>query len=296
MNSDSPGGPPHVPSPAPFLPLSVTAGLAVLLCDADGNLFPSEEPAFAASAGVTNRFLADLGVPARYTPAELLAATTGKNFRTTAVDLAVAHGVPVDPAVRPGHPGRGGPVLTPGLLERWVAEEKAVVTAHLGEVLRPDPGVLAPLQRLAGRHALAVVSSSALSRLDVCFRATGLADLLPAGRRFSAEDSLPRPTSKPDPAVYAHALRELGLTARQALAVEDAVPGVQSAVAAGIGTVGNVMFVPAAERAAREAALREAGAAHVAGSWEQIAAAAELPGFPGAGVGSRRRAADHSRH
>jgi hypothetical protein len=30
----------------------------VLLCDADGTLFPSEEPAYAASAGVTNRLLA----------------------------------------------------------------------------------------------------------------------------------------------------------------------------------------------------------------------------------------------
>ena len=29
-----------------------------LLCDADGNLFPSEEPAFEASAEVTNAFLA----------------------------------------------------------------------------------------------------------------------------------------------------------------------------------------------------------------------------------------------
>src|SRR5206468_6511581 len=29
----------------------------ILLCDADGNLFPSEEPAFEASAVVTNRYL-----------------------------------------------------------------------------------------------------------------------------------------------------------------------------------------------------------------------------------------------
>ena len=127
---------------------------AVLLLDADGNLFPSEEPAFEASADVTNRFLASLGVDARYTPEYLLATTTGRNFRTTACDLARAHGVSAEPT-----------------LDDWVAEEKAVVTAHLGRVLRPDPAVLEPLRRLARSYELAAVSSSALTRLDACFRA-----------------------------------------------------------------------------------------------------------------------------
>ena len=44
----------------PALPEPLVARLEVLLCDADGNLFPSEEPAFVASADVTNRLLADL--------------------------------------------------------------------------------------------------------------------------------------------------------------------------------------------------------------------------------------------
>ena len=69
----------------PFDPGDVTT----VLCDADGNLFPSEEPAFAASVEVTNQFLARFGVPARHTAEELRRETTGKNFRTTAVDLAV---------------------------------------------------------------------------------------------------------------------------------------------------------------------------------------------------------------
>jgi hypothetical protein len=87
----------------------ITAALAeqleAVLCDADGNLFPSEEPAFVASADVTNRFLAAHGIPQRFTAEELRLATTGKNFRTTAVDLATAAGVPVAD------------------LDRWVAEE-----------------------------------------------------------------------------------------------------------------------------------------------------------------------------
>ncbi len=227
----------------------------VLLCDADGNLFPSEEPAFEASAEVTNRFLASVGVARRYTPEELLALSTGLNFRTTAVALAAEHGAPVP----------DGPTL-----DRWVAQEKVVVSEHLGRTLRPDPAVLDPLTRLAERCTLAAVSSSALSRLDVCFRATGVAELLPPERRYSAEDSLPTPTSKPDPAVYLLAVAELGVDPQECLAVEDSLPGVQSAVAAGCPTVGNTAFVPGDQRTARAAQLLDAGAIAVVDSWAQL--------------------------
>jgi beta-phosphoglucomutase-like phosphatase (HAD superfamily) len=230
-------------------------GPRVLLCDADGNLFPSEEPAFEASADVTNRFLASVGVARRYTAEELLALSTGLNFRTTAVALATEHGAAVP----------DGPTL-----DQWVAQEKAVVSAHLGRTLRPDPAVLGPLTRLGERCTLAAVSSSALSRLDVCFRAAGLAELLPPGRRYSAEDSLPTPTSKPDPAVYLLAVAELGVDPQECLAVEDSLPGVQSAVAAGCPTVGNTAFVPTEQRTARAAQLLDAGALAVVTSWAQL--------------------------
>jgi HAD superfamily hydrolase (TIGR01509 family) len=249
--------------------MSSIADRPVLLLDADGNLFPSEEPAFEASAGVTNRFLASLGVETRYTAEYLLAHTTGKNFRTTARDLAIANGVAVEP--RDAAAGERATVVSRRALDDWVAEEKTVVSRYLGEVLRPDPGVLEPLRRLASSHVLAAVSSSALTRLDNCFRATGLAELLPAGRRFSAEDSLPSPASKPDPAVYRCALDGLAVAAEQALAVEDSVPGVQAAVAAGIPTIGNLTFVPQETRAARRRLLFDAGARAVVESWAELA-------------------------
>jgi HAD superfamily hydrolase (TIGR01509 family) len=212
--------------------------LRVLLCDADGTLFPSEEPAFAASAGVTNAFLASVGVPARFT-----------------------------------------------------AEEKRQVTAHLGQVLRPDDAVLGPLGRLAHLRQ-AAVSSSASARLDACFTATGLDGVLPPGLRYSAEDSLPVPTSKPDPAIYLFAGRELGCTGRQGLAVEDAVPGAVSAVAAGFPTVGNVMFVPPAERAARTEQLRQAGVGAVVDSWDDLATLLLSNRFAGADRGKLTRSAN----
>ena len=233
-------------------PAALTRHLRALLCDADGNLFPSEEPAFVASADVTNRFLAAHGIDRSYTAEELRLATTGKNFRTTATDLTAAHGIAVED------------------LADWVAEEKEAVTGHLSRVLRPDEGVSSALTTLGGHLTLAAVSSSALTRLDGCFTATGLAELLPAARRFSAEDSLPTPTSKPDPAVYLHACAQLGIAPDQGLAVEDSVPGALSAVRAGCPTVGNLRFVPAAERAERAAQLTDAGVLAVVSSWAEL--------------------------
>lgn len=244
-----PTGDPLVPTVPPTPLTRVTH----LLCDADGNLFPSEEPAFDASAEVTNAFLASLGVDRRYTATELRTTATGMNFRTTARVLAE----------QAGHPAAD--------VEPWVAEERRAVTEHLARTLQPHPPTIAALHTLAEHLELAVVSSSALARLAACFTATGLDELLPAGRRYSAEDSLPTPTSKPDPAVYAHACAQLGIAPEQGLAVEDAVAGVRSAAAAGCPVVGNLLFVLPEERDERAAALLAAGALTVVSSWAELA-------------------------
>ena len=115
------------------------------------------------------------------------------------------------------------------------------------------------------------VTSSASSRLAVCLDVTGLAPLFDADRRFSAEDSLAEPTSKPDPAVYVHAGRTLGVGPADAVAVEDSVNGARSAVAAGHPTIGILQFVPAADRPARADALHEVGVAAVVESWADVA-------------------------
>jgi beta-phosphoglucomutase-like phosphatase (HAD superfamily) len=88
--------------------------------------------------------------------------------------------------------------------------------------------------------------------------------------RFSAEDSLPVPASKPDPAIYRHACRELGVAPDAAIAVEDSAPGVASAAAAGVPTIGNLQFVPASERAERAHDLYACGAALIVSSWSEL--------------------------
>jgi beta-phosphoglucomutase-like phosphatase (HAD superfamily) len=269
-----------------------SAPITTLLCDADDNLFPSEKPAFDASVEVINRFLTRFGLAAPFTAEELRKKAVGKNFRSTALDLAVLSEVPMEQTLANGRRAAivasssdlaAGRALTVDELEDWVRQEREQVTAHLAATLKPDPEVLAPLQDLASRCALAAVSSSAAKRLDACFAATGLDPLIPSALRFSAEDSLPVPTSKPDPAVYLHAGQVLQIDAREGLAIEDSVPGVKSAVGAGYLTVGNVMFVPAHERTRRTAELIDAGAVAVTDSWRALADVLMLSPVTGGG-------------
>ncbi|HEX2575958.1 MAG TPA: HAD family phosphatase [Aquihabitans sp.] len=234
-------------------PLDLDA-VEALLCDADGILFGSEEPAFDASTAVTNRFLAELGVDRSFSPDELRRWSMGRNFRATATRLA----------------DEADLTLEPHALDAWVATEQREVVEHLRSTLRPDPSVSTPISALARHLRLALVSSSSLGRLDACLIAADLATLFPPAVRFSAEDSLPTPTSKPDPAIYAFASEQLGISGPAGLAVEDSVSGATSAVAAGFPTVGNLQFVPHDERREQAEALTNAGVALVVSSWTAL--------------------------
>ena len=228
--------------------------MRVLLCDADDCLFGSEAVAFDASSEITNRFLAEHGVDVTFASDELRRIAAGRNFRANATALADRFGFGLDDAD----------------LDRWVEEERRRVSEQLAATLRPDPAVTDPVRALGERFGLAVVSSSALARLEVCFRAAGLDDLFPPDVRYSAEDSLPEPTSKPDPAVYAFAGRQLGVAGPEALAIEDSVSGVRSAVAAGFPVVANLQFVPLAERPQRTADVTAAGALTTITTWSEL--------------------------
>jgi HAD superfamily hydrolase (TIGR01509 family) len=249
--------------------LPLPTNVRALLVDADGCLFPAQDPVHGASMQAVNALLAEVGVARRYTASELRRDQAGHDFRSVAPLLAAENGVE----------------LEPGVLERWVGIEREAVTRRLARSLRPDHEVESSLRRLADEMSVAVVTSGSPSRVRACLRATGLSDLVPPDRLFGAEDSPSYPADEPDPAVHRRAGEQLAVTGREALAVEDSEAGVRSAVAAGFPVLGLVRFVPAAEAPARARALRAAGAAEVVDTWSALVALLLPAVTSGSGIG-----------
>jgi beta-phosphoglucomutase-like phosphatase (HAD superfamily) len=228
--------------------------VTTILCDGDDTLFPSEQAAYDASAHVTQDFARHFGMLGDFSPEHLRRTGVGRNFRSLAGDLLAADEVEIRPQE----------------LNQWVNRERTEVTAHLARTLTPVPEVSDATRSLARNYRLAVVTSSASTRLDACLAASALDELFSPRVRFSAEDSLDEPRSKPDPAIYLHAMQALGLRANECAAIEDSPTGASAAVAAGILTIGLVAFVDADLRAARVSELYKAGAAAVVHSWAAV--------------------------
>ena len=161
--------------------------------------------------------------------------------------------------------------LTEEELDTYVKKEEDVVIAKLKEKLSPCPNVDGVLERLAaeGKYELAVVSSSALRRVKASIEKVGQ-DKYFGDRVFSAATSLEKPTSKPDPAIYLHALKVLGKKAEECVAVEDSKSGTLSAARAGIKVIGYVGPYEAAERLKMEKVLAQAGASVIMDDWNQF--------------------------
>jgi HAD superfamily hydrolase (TIGR01509 family) len=108
----------------------------------------------------------------------------------------------------------------------------AELDAALHHELRMIPGVDAVVRALTG--ARCVVSNGSRAEITLKLSRTGLLDAF-GSHLFSATE-LPR--AKPHPDVYLHAAKAMGIDPRRAAAIEDSVPGVTAAVAAGFTVFG----------------------------------------------------------
>ena len=125
-------------------------------------------------------------------------------------------------------------------LDSYASMEDDRVIAKLQEKLQPCVGVDSELEKLSkeGNYNLAVVSSSALRRILVSIHKVGHSKYFQSHEIFSAADSLEKPSPKPDPAIYLHAMETLGKVPVECVAVEDSRSGATSAYRAGIKTIG----------------------------------------------------------
>ncbi len=117
----------------------------------------------------------------------------------------------------------GGP-LPPDIPERYYAEAKAVFARELQAV----PGVAEALAQIALPSCVA--SSGPHHKMEVTLRRTGLWKHF-EGRIFSATEVQ---HGKPAPDLFLHAARQMGFDPATTAVVEDSVPGVVAARAAGM--------------------------------------------------------------
>lgn len=163
--------------------------------------------------------------------------------------------------------------LTPEQLEGFVALEEERVIATIVAKGQPCVGANAQLDKLytGKKYGLAVVSSSALRRVQASIKKVGQDKYFPADHVFSAATSLPVPTTKPDPAIYLFACKTVGKSPGECVAVEDSRSGTLSAVRAGIPVIGYVgSYEGESKQNEMEAVLRGAGAKIIMNHWDEF--------------------------
>jgi HAD superfamily hydrolase (TIGR01509 family) len=119
---------------------------------------------------------------------------------------------------------RLGAPLPFDVAERYYAEVKEVFAREL----QPVPGVIEALDRI--ELPSCVASSGPHHKMVVTLRRTGLWERF-EGRIFSASEVA---SGKPAPDLFLHAATTMGFDPASTAVVEDSLPGIEAAVAAGM--------------------------------------------------------------
>ncbi|KAF7716239.1 HAD hydrolase subfamily IA protein [Penicillium ucsense] len=224
--------------------------------DCDNTLVLSEVLAFEACADLANEILESRGISDRYTGDQLIKDFVGQNFRGMMISLQAKYKFE----------------MGQDELEMYVKKEEDKVIAKLEAKAKPCVGANEQLEKLAAekKYHMAVVSSSALRRVVASIKKVGQDKFFDKDMVFSAATSLEKPTSKPDPAIYLHALKVCGKTASETVTVEDSKSGALSAIRAGIPTIGYVGSYPPEEQAEMTTRLKDLGVKIIMKDWSEF--------------------------
>ena len=135
---------------------------------------------------------------------------------------------------------RNGAPLPEDLADRYYADVEAVFARELEAV----PGVVDALDRIALPSCVA--SSGPHHKMAVTLRRTGLWERF-EGRIFSASEV---EHGKPAPDLFLHAARAMGFEPASTAVVEDSLPGIEAARAAGMRALAFARHTAAGELAA----------------------------------------------
>ena len=125
--------------------------------------------------------------------------------------------------------------------------------------LQPIDGALEIVQAVSSRVPVAVASSAAREKIVMSLSFTGLESFF-TGRIYSSYDV---GSWKPEPGLFLHVARELGVAPERCAVIEDSTPGVTAGIAAGmyvfaLETEGvELPAIPGVQRASSLAAIAE---------------------------------------
>jgi HAD superfamily hydrolase (TIGR01549 family) len=211
--------------------------LAALIFDFDGVIADSE----ALANTVLAEFVSDLGHPT--TLDDSLGRYAGHRWDEVVAAIESAVGRPL--------PATFSHDLKSATLDRFRADLKEVSGA--GRFIEKFADV-----------PRCIASSSSIDRLQLCLAVLDLTDKF-GGNVFSA-DMVPR--GKPHPDIFLLAAEKLGVSPASCLVIEDSAGGVRAAVAAGMTAVG--LCAASHIREGHHLRLRDAGAVHLADSWDEV--------------------------
>jgi len=148
----------------------------------------------------------------------------------------------------------------PGDIEHWLADKEAAVWRAISSgAVEAMPGAHALIGAAAQRDvSCVVVTNSARIVAEAVLEGCGLAAALP--HRVCWEDTVEH---KPHPAPYLRGLGLLNADPTRVHALEDSIPGVRSATAAGLRCIGCAGYV-------EPEALRTAGAWRVVSGLDEV--------------------------
>jgi HAD superfamily hydrolase (TIGR01509 family) len=185
----------------------------LIVFDLDGVLVDSEP----ISTRVLREALAEIGLPMSEAAAEQRFLGRSLWESVALIEAQLGHPVPE------------------GFGDQWQRRSFEALRAEL----KPVPGVEAALDRLTSPSCVA--SGSNPARIQLSLELTGLLPRF-AGRVFSAAQVA---RGKPAPDLFLFAAQTLGAVPGRCVVVEDSVPGVQAAVAAGMPVLGYAARTPA---------------------------------------------------
>jgi len=132
--------------------------------------------------------------------------------------------------------------LDAAAIETLAAAKAHAFGRHIASIDVLFPGTAAHLRRLAAIYPLAIASGALGGEIAAILQRAGLLDLFPI--IVGADDVI---ASKPSPEPYLTAARRMGIPATRCVAVEDSIPGLQAARAAGMRTVAITTTTPRVE-------------------------------------------------